>query len=72
MISGGIRANWFRLQNPIGGVQSRDGLEMVIVGEEDGAGVEGAGGDVDVLDGKGDALAVESPGEVERFFPACG
>ena len=45
---------------------------MVIVGEEDGAGVEGAGGDVDVLDGKGDALAVESPGEVERFFPAFG
>ena len=45
---------------------------MKVVGEDDGAGVEGAGGDVDVLDGEGDALAVESPREVERFFPAFG
>ncbi len=43
---------------------------MVIVGEDDCAGVEGAGGDVDVLDGESDALAVESPSEVERFLPA--
>lgn len=45
---------------------------MVIVGEDDCAGVEGAGGDVDVLDGEGDALAIEGPGEVERFLPAFG
>lgn len=45
---------------------------MVVVGKEDGAGMEGAGCDVDVLNGEGDALEIEGPGEVERFFPAFG
>jgi hypothetical protein len=61
-----------RSQYAICSVEAWDRLEMVVIGQHNSPRMQRAGGDVDVLNGQIDALAVQGPGEFQGFFPAFG
>ena len=61
-----------RSQYAICSVEAWDRLEMVVIGQHNSPRMQRAGGDVDVLNGQIDALAVQGPGEFEGFLPAFG